>query len=216
MVLGDFQVQLEQRVALDAGSSTGGFTQVLLERGVSRVYAVDVGRNQLHRQLRDDDRVVVMEGTDVRREELAGLRPRPDLLVADLSYISLRQVIPHLSTALAPECDCLVLVKPQFESGPGAVDRRGVVRSAAVRADAVAAVAAEAQRWGLRPCGVSRSAVPGAAGNLEYFLWLKRGGEVAACPIAELYDWVGKDGGTSSSTTSTSTSRRRCGESEAR
>lgn len=160
------------RVCLDAGASTGGFTQLLLERGARLVYAVDVGREQLHPQLRADPRVTVMEQTDLRRlPELPG--EQPDLAVADLSFISLTLVLPHL-VRLAPAAGLVVLVKPQFEVGPGAVGKRGIVRDLRLHQQAIDQVTAAAAAVSLAPAGPALpSPVTGSDGNQEYLLYLR-------------------------------------------
>ena len=162
------------RRCLDAGASTGGFTDVLLRRGATEVVAVDVGYGQLAWSLRTDSRVQVIERTNVRTltPELVGLS---DLLVADLSFISLTLVLPALLSCVVADGDALLLVKPQFEAGRDAVGTGGVVRDPAVRADAVRRVAATATELGWGSAGVTASPLPGPAGNVEYFLWLRRG-----------------------------------------
>jgi 23S rRNA (cytidine1920-2'-O)/16S rRNA (cytidine1409-2'-O)-methyltransferase len=162
-------------VCLDAGASTGGFTDALLQRGARLVYAVDVGYGQLAWRLRQDERVVVMERTNIRH--LAALTgPAPDLAVGDLSFISLRQVIPPIRRLLAPEADMLVLLKPQFELGRGRVARGGVVRSQADREEAVAGFTAWAEVEGLQVVATVPSRVVGAKGNQEYFVHMRANG----------------------------------------
>jgi 23S rRNA (cytidine1920-2'-O)/16S rRNA (cytidine1409-2'-O)-methyltransferase len=165
---------VDGRRCLDAGASTGGFTDVLLRRGATEVVAVDVGYGQLAWSLRTDPRVEVIERTNVRTltPEIAG---RCELLVADLSFISLTLVLPAMLSCVVEDGDALVLVKPQFEAGREAVGNGGVVRDPAVRADAVARVAAAASALGWGTAGVTASPLPGPAGNVEYFLWLRRG-----------------------------------------
>ena len=161
------------RDCLDAGASTGGFTDVLLRAGAAHVVAADVGYGQLAWSLRTDPRVTVMDRVNVRT--LAGVTPVPGLVVADLSFISLTLVLPALVAAAAPDADFVLLVKPQFEVGKGRVGSGGVVREAADRADAVRKVAGVAGELSLGVLGVTASALPGPAGNVEYFLWLRRG-----------------------------------------
>ena len=165
------------RVCLDAGASTGGFTDVLLRAGAARVYAVDVGRGQLAWSLRTDDRVTVLERVNVRdlTPEMLG-QPEaapPDLVVGDLSFISLRLVLEPLRRCAAPEADFALMVKPQFEVGKDKVGPGGVVRDPQLRADAVRGVAEHAAGLGLGVLGVTASPLPGPAGNVEYFLWLR-------------------------------------------
>lgn len=165
------------RRALDAGASTGGFTDVLLRAGVREVIAVDVGHGQLVTALRADPRVQVHERTDVRDLDAAALGGPVDLAVADLSFISLRLVLPALCRYATADADHLLLVKPQFEVGRGRVGGRGVVRSPRLRAEAVRAVAAAGRDLGLGPAGVVASPMPGLRGNVEYVLWLRAGAD---------------------------------------
>jgi 23S rRNA (cytidine1920-2'-O)/16S rRNA (cytidine1409-2'-O)-methyltransferase len=162
------------RRCLDAGASTGGFTDVLLRAGAAHVVAADVGYGQLAWSLRTDERVTVLDRVNVRSLDPALVAPAPDLVVADLSFISLTLVLPALVACAAPEADFLLMVKPQFEVGRDNVGG-GVVRDPQVRASAVAAVAAAAGQAGLGVLGVTASPLPGPSGNVEYFLWLRRG-----------------------------------------
>jgi 23S rRNA (cytidine1920-2'-O)/16S rRNA (cytidine1409-2'-O)-methyltransferase len=162
------------RRCLDAGASTGGFTEVLLRAGASHVVAVDVGYGQLAWLLRTDPRVTVLERVNVRNLTPEQVAPPPALVVADLSFISLRLVLPALASVAAPDGDLLVMVKPQFEVGKDKVGR-GVVTDPALRAEAVAAVAAAAFDIGLGVLGITASPLPGPDGNVEYFLWLRSG-----------------------------------------
>ncbi|MCB9664947.1 MAG: TlyA family RNA methyltransferase [Alphaproteobacteria bacterium] len=173
-VLEPLGVDPEGRTCADLGASTGGFTEVLLERGARRVYAVDVGKGQLAWKLRTDPRVVVMEGVNARHLEAL---PEPvDLVVGDLSFISLALVLPAVARILAPEGEAVVLVKPQFEAGREGVASGGLVRDPEVREAAIARVCAEAEAEGFRVLGGVDSPVAGArAGNVEHFLHLRRG-----------------------------------------
>ncbi len=159
---------------LDAGASAGGFTDVLLRAGAGSVVAVDVGYGQLDWSLRSDDRVTVLDRVNVRSLTPEQVAPAPELVVADLSFISLRLVLPALVACAAPSADFVLMVKPQFEVGRELV-RGGVVREPALRSQAVADVAAAAACHGLGVAGVTASPLPGPAGNVEYFLWLRRG-----------------------------------------
>jgi len=161
------------RPCLDAGASTGGFTDVLLRAGAAHVVAADVGYGQLAWSLRTDPRVTVLDRVNVRA--LEQVTPVPDLVVADLSFISLTLVLPALVACAALDADFVLLVKPQFEVGKGRVGAGGVVREAADRADAVRRVAGAAGEIGLGVLGVTASPLPGPAGNVEYFVWLRRG-----------------------------------------
>lgn len=175
--LEEFPVAVAGRYALDAGASTGGFTQVLLEAGARRVLAVDVGHGQLAPALRADDRVLAVEGENVR--DLSADRVRvlgrdqalPDVVVADLSFISLELVLPALVAASSTTADYLLLIKPQFEVGRTGV-REGVVRDANARAEAVERVLWAAHDAGLKVAGLSRSVLVGTHGNIEVVAWL--------------------------------------------
>jgi 23S rRNA (cytidine1920-2'-O)/16S rRNA (cytidine1409-2'-O)-methyltransferase len=167
-------LKVRGRRCLDAGASTGGFTDVLLRAGAAEVVAVDVGYGQLAWALRSDDRVVVHDRTNVREltPELVG--GPVDLVVGDLSFISLGLVLDALLGVTRPDGDLALMVKPQFEVGKDRVGRGGVVRDPELRAEAVTAVADAAARrgWGAR--SVTTSPLPGPSGNIEYFLWLRR------------------------------------------
>jgi 23S rRNA (cytidine1920-2'-O)/16S rRNA (cytidine1409-2'-O)-methyltransferase len=154
---------------LDVGASTGGFTDVLLQRGASRVIALDVGYGQLHPRLRDDPRVHVFERTNARH--VTGLPFAPELVVCDVSFISVRKVLPPLLELAAPGWQAVVLVKPQFEAGP-ADARGGVVRDPVVRRRVAREVAEAAIGWGAETTGVVDSGLPGPKGNRELFLHL--------------------------------------------
>jgi 23S rRNA (cytidine1920-2'-O)/16S rRNA (cytidine1409-2'-O)-methyltransferase len=158
---------------LDLGASTGGFTDVLLRRGARRVVAVDVGHDQLVPALREDPRVVVREGFNVRDLTPRDLDEAPGLVVADLSFISLRLVLPPVAAVVAPGADLLLMVKPQFEVGRERLGSGGVVRDPALHAQAVLDVAHDAAALGLRPLGVIPSPLPGPSGNREFFVWLQ-------------------------------------------
>jgi 23S rRNA (cytidine1920-2'-O)/16S rRNA (cytidine1409-2'-O)-methyltransferase len=155
---------------LDVGASTGGFTDVLLQRGAARVAAVDVGYGQLHPKLRDDPRVVVLERVNAR--SLAELPFAPQLVVCDVSFISVRVALPPALALAAPGWQAVVLVKPQFEAGRADVGKGGVVRDPAVRARVLGEVAAAALGWGADVAGVVDSGLPGPKGNREFFLHL--------------------------------------------
>jgi 23S rRNA (cytidine1920-2'-O)/16S rRNA (cytidine1409-2'-O)-methyltransferase len=163
------------RRCLDAGASTGGFTDVLLRQGAAAVIAVDVGYGQIAWGLRNDSRVTVMERTNVRGLTADDIGGPVELTVADLSFISLRLVLPALAACTAPEGDLVPMVKPQFEVGRERVGAGGVVRDPALRAEAVLDVAAAAAAHGLGVAGVTESPLPGPSGNVEFFLWLRRG-----------------------------------------
>jgi 23S rRNA (cytidine1920-2'-O)/16S rRNA (cytidine1409-2'-O)-methyltransferase len=162
------------RRCLDAGASTGGFTDVLLRSGAAHVVAVDVGYGQLAWSLQTDPRVTVLDRVNVRHLKPEQVAPPPDLVVADLSFISLTLVLPALIGCAAPEADFVLMVKPQFEVGKNRVGD-GVVRDPELRVEAVRAVAAAAGDAGLGVRGVTASPLPGPSGNVEFFLWLRRG-----------------------------------------
>lgn len=166
------QLHVRGARCLDAGASTGGFTQVLLERGAAHVLAVDVGHGQMAPTVRDDPRVTVREGVNVRGLELDD---RVDLVVADLSFISLTLVLAPLLAACVDGGDVLVMVKPQFEVGRERLGAGGVVRSATLRTAAVVEVASTASSLGAQVRAVVPSPLPGESGNHEYFLWLRPG-----------------------------------------
>jgi len=163
------------RRCLDAGASTGGFTQVLLQRGASAVIAVDVGYGQLAWSVRKDPRVHVLDRTNVRDLRPDDLPFAPDLVVADLSFISLALVLPALVRCATPQADLVLMVKPQFEVGRDNVGAGGVVRDPELRSAAVLRIAGEAQQCGLGTVGVVASPLPGPSGNVEYFAWFRRG-----------------------------------------
>jgi 23S rRNA (cytidine1920-2'-O)/16S rRNA (cytidine1409-2'-O)-methyltransferase len=161
---------------LDAGASTGGFTDVLLRAGAAHVVAVDVGYGQLAWSLQTDARVTVLDRVNIRTLTPEQVAPAPDLVVADLSFISLTLVLPALVGCAAPAADFVLMVKPQFEVGKDQV-RGGVVRDPELRAAAVRSVAAAAAMLDLGVAGITASPLPGPSGNVEYFLWLRRGAE---------------------------------------
>lgn len=169
-------LRVEGRRCLDAGASTGGFTDVLLRSGAKHVVAVDVGYGQLAWSLRSDERVSVRDRTNVREltlEQMGG--EAVDLIVGDLSFIPLGLVLPALVRCAGPDADLLLMVKPQFEVGRERLGTGGVVRSARLRAETVCTVAGQAAQLGLGSRGVTASPLPGPSGNVEYFLWLAAG-----------------------------------------
>jgi 23S rRNA (cytidine1920-2'-O)/16S rRNA (cytidine1409-2'-O)-methyltransferase len=174
-----FAVDVTGERCLDVGASTGGFTDCLLQHGAARVAALDVGRNQLHERLRADGRVTVIEGVNARRLEPGMLPFRPTLITADVSFISLRLVLPAAVAAAEPRWRALVLVKPQFEAGRRDV-RAGVVRDRGVRARVLREIAAFVAGHGAAVLGVCDSCVPGRAGNREYVMYVAAAGHPAA------------------------------------
>src|SRR6476661_2910288 len=183
--LGELGVDPAGRDALDVGASTGGFTDVLLQRGAARVIALDVGRGQLHERLRNDPRVTVLERTNARA--LTELPFAPDLVTCDVSFISARTALPPPLALAAPGWRALVLVKPQFEAGR-AEARKGVVRDSGVHRRVLREVADAALGWGARVAGVVDSGLPGPKGNREFFLYLVQADDPSHPD--ELDDWI--------------------------
>jgi 23S rRNA (cytidine1920-2'-O)/16S rRNA (cytidine1409-2'-O)-methyltransferase len=175
--LNELSVEVEDRLALDVGASTGGFTDCLLQRGARMVIAVDVGYGQLDWSLRQDSRVLVMERLNARYLGDSFLPFRPELVTVDVAFISLAMLMPSIVATAADEFDLLGLVKPQFELGKEKVGKGGVVRDAADRRDAIRRVAEAAQQEGLVVRGLASSGLPGPKGNRETFVWAARGGE---------------------------------------
>lgn len=173
--LESFLIEIKGRICLDGGISTGGFTDCLLQAGATQVYGVDVGYGQVAWKLRQDDRVILKERTNLRYltpEELYGDAPLPDLGVVDVSFISLAKVLPALKELLVPPKELVLLIKPQFEIGRSKVGKKGVVRNGADRAQAILQVLEAAQKLGWFYRGLVRSPLKGPAGNIEYLLWL--------------------------------------------
>lgn len=167
-------IAVEGRVALDVGASTGGFTEVCLSRGAARVYAVDVGRGQLHPKVAADPRVVSLEAVDARDLTAALIPQAPGLIVTDVSFISLAKALPAALALAAPGADLVALVKPQFEVGPARVGKGGVVADPAARAEALAGVEAflEASGWAVQ--ATADSPITGGDGNREFLVWARR------------------------------------------
>jgi 23S rRNA (cytidine1920-2'-O)/16S rRNA (cytidine1409-2'-O)-methyltransferase len=172
--LGRFAIAVRGRDALDVGASTGGFTDVLLQHGAARVMALDVGYGQLAERLRRDPRVTVVDRTNIRHVAPASLPYRPDLVVIDASFISLKLVLPAVVAIIAAPADIVALIKPQFEVGKGKVGKGGIVRDDNLRAQALAGVLAFATSIGLEAVATMESPITGAAGNREFlahFRW---------------------------------------------
>lgn len=169
-----FGIAPEGRFCLDVGASTGGFTDVLLQRGARHVAAVDTGREQLHERLRADPRVTALEATDIRALAPAALAEPPTLAVIDVSFISLAKVLPAVTALLAPSAGLVALIKPQFEVGRAAIGKGGVVKDAAAREVAVAAVLDALRGLGWRPDAPIDSPVTGGDGNREYLVGAHR------------------------------------------
>lgn len=170
-----FPISAEGRVCLDVGSSTGGFTDCLLQHGARRVYALDVGRGQLDWRLRRDPRVVVMEGVNARYLKAGDLPERPSLATVDVSFISLTKILPAVTTVLDSGADLVTLIKPQFEAGRRYVEKGGVVRDPEVRAAVIESI----RRFGVETLGLTwagecESPLRGPAGNVEWLAWWKK------------------------------------------
>src|SRR5690625_1080836 len=178
-------LDVARRHALDAGASTGGFTDVLLRANVSHVVAADVGYGQLAWSLQQDERVTVLDRTNIRALEPADLPWLPEIVVSDLSFISLKTVLPALVRCAAKTCDLVLMVKPQFEVGRERLGSGGVVKSPQLRIESVLSVAQYATELGLGTKDVVASPLPGPSGNVEYFLWLTRGGQDLAPAAAK-------------------------------
>ena len=163
-----FAVDPSGRTCLDVGASTGGFTDVLLSRGAARVFAIDVGHGQLHARLRSDPRVVLREGVNARLLSRSDVPEACSLLVADVSFISLRLILPAAVPLLSPDADAVLLIKPQFESERGEVGRGGIVRDPEVRRRAVERIVGSAEALGLVHRGTIESPITGADGNVEH------------------------------------------------
>lgn len=179
-----FSIHPEGRVCLDCGASTGGFTDCLLQRSAALVYAVDVGSGQLAAELREHPRVRNMEQTDIRLLQPEALEATPSLAVVDVSFISLRLVLPSVRRLLEAEGEAVCLIKPQFEAGKSAVGKRGVVRDESVHRLVLEELLAAVPDFGLFPRGLSWSPVRGGEGNLEFLCHLTCGGESAKLDIA--------------------------------
>jgi 23S rRNA (cytidine1920-2'-O)/16S rRNA (cytidine1409-2'-O)-methyltransferase len=173
-------VDVAGRLALDVGASTGGFTDCLLQRGATHVVALDVAYGELALGLRGDPRVTVLERVNARSLDCRALPFSPDLIVADVSFISLAKVLPAVLACAAARFDALVMVKPQFEVGRERVGKGGVVRDPALRREALVAVASAAAGLGASVLGFAPSGLPGPAGNRETFVWLAEGGRAGA------------------------------------
>jgi 23S rRNA (cytidine1920-2'-O)/16S rRNA (cytidine1409-2'-O)-methyltransferase len=172
--LDHFSISVEGRFALDIGASTGGFMDVMLRRGASRVIAIDVGYGQLALRIRNDPRVIVRDRTNIRGVKPGDLEYAPDLITIDTSFISLRLVLPVAVALAAPRCDIIALVKPQFEVGKGEVGKGGVVRDESQRQAVLRRILEFAARLGLEAAGSIDSPITGPAGNREILAWLRR------------------------------------------
>lgn len=181
-----FGVAVDGRRAADVGASTGGFTDCLLRGGAASVAAIDVGYGQLAWSLRNDERVAVFERTNIRHADPVALGAPFDLVVVDVSFISLRTVLPALLGLLGDGGDIVALVKPQFEAGKGRVGKRGVVRDPAVHQEVLEDVVTASEDHGLTVRGLTFSPITGPEGNIEFWLWVSRGGERTSVTPAEV------------------------------
>lgn len=170
-----FNVDLKDKIAMDVGSSTGGFTDCMLQMEAKKVYCIDVGYGQIAWSLRNDPRIILLERTNIRHLERKRIPDIIDIATIDVSFISLTKVIPKVLEFLKENGEILALVKPQFEVGKGEVGKGGIVREEEKRLAAVASVRAEVETAGLHTIGVFESPVRGQKGNIEYFLYLKKG-----------------------------------------
>ncbi len=183
--LDQLEVPVLDRLALDVGASTGGFTDCLLQRGVRHVVAVDVAYGEFHWRLRSDPRVSLLERKNARALSPEDLPYAPDLIVIDVSFISLRKVLPAALACAAPRFDCLALVKPQFEVGRELVGKGGVVRDASARRGALVDVGEAAQGLGAAVLAYAGSGLPGPKGNRETFVWLAEGSRPGVVDLLE-------------------------------
>jgi len=183
--LAAFAIEVRDRRAVDVGASTGGFTDCLLQHGAASVAAVDVGYGQLDWRLREDARVDVFERTNIRTAETGTIGAPFDVVVADLSFISLRTVAAQLASLGSEDTDWIVLVKPQFEVGKEKVPRGGVVKDRGDHRDAILGVVGTFVGEGLAPVGLIASPITGAEGNREFLLWMRRGSTVVTDEMIE-------------------------------
>ena len=171
--LHEFGLDVNGRICADVGACTGGFTDVLLQNGAAKVYAIDVGYGQLDWKLRQDERVVVMERTNARY--VKSLPESVNFVAIDVSFISLKLILPAVRQWLMPQADVVALIKPQFEAGPKQVGKGGIVRETAVRRQVLLDLFSWLKQQNWQPLGIIRSAIEGADGNVEYLVWLQIG-----------------------------------------
>lgn len=169
-----FNISVKGRTVLDVGASTGGFSDCLLQRGASWIFAVDVGYGQLAWKLRQDKRVIKFERTNIRNLAPAELRPQPDLAVIDASFISLKTIVPHVTTLLKPDGEILGLVKPQFEAKKEAVEKGGLVRDKKEYQKIIKDLVLDARNLCLHVTGIMESPIQGQKGNREFFIYVKK------------------------------------------
>jgi 23S rRNA (cytidine1920-2'-O)/16S rRNA (cytidine1409-2'-O)-methyltransferase len=187
-----FGISPQQRICLDGGISTGGFTDCLLQNGAEKVYGIDVGYGQVDWKIRTDERVIIKERTNLRELKPEQLYPDgatlPDLIVVDVSFISLTKVLPAIWNLTQAPREAVLLVKPQFEVGKNRVGKKGVVRDSKDHADAIFQVLQTALELGWQYCGLTFSPITGPAGNIEYLLWLKTESETPAPDLSEIQE----------------------------
>lgn len=171
-----FPISVQRVTAVDVGASTGGFTDCLLQNGAKHVFAVDVGYGQLDWRLRNDERVTVMERTNARFMQRGWFSEPPAFACMDVSFISIRLILPALKESLADESNIVALIKPQFEAGRGKVGKKGVVRDSAVHRDVIVEILAFVRDKGFAVCGLDFSPITGPEGNVEFLLWIKTQG----------------------------------------
>ena len=179
-----FGIDPSGMVCLDIGSSTGGFTDCLLQRGAAKVYALDVGTNQLAYKLRVDERVVCMEKTNFRTLDVSAFPEKVDFACTDVSFISLKHIFPNASALLKDGCAMVALIKPQFEAGREQVGKKGIIRDASVHEEVIRSVISYAEENGLSVQGLDHSPITGTTGNIEFLIHLKLGGEPAEYDIS--------------------------------
>ncbi|ABB14174.1 TlyA family RNA methyltransferase [Carboxydothermus hydrogenoformans] len=170
--LEEFKINLQGKIVIDIGASTGGFTDCALQYGANTVYAVDVGYGQLSLKLRQDPRVVVFERTNIRYFSVDNLPEKPGFATCDVSFISLKLVLPKIKEILAPRGEAVVLIKPQFEAGREKVGKKGVVRDPATHREVLKNLLEYAEGLGFQPLGLTYSPITGLEGNIEYLLYL--------------------------------------------
>ncbi len=172
--LSEFQIEPKHKIGMDIGSSTGGFTQVLLEQQCQKIYAVDVGTNQLDYSLRKQEKIIVLENTNARYLEFEKIGEKADLIVIDLSFISILKVMPALVQFGKLSTDWITLIKPQFEAGRDEVQKGGIVKKESVRQKVIKDITQGLNLLGLNRLGLIESPIKGTKGNLEYLAWWKQ------------------------------------------
>ena len=184
--MASFPITLKDKICMDIGASTGGFTDCMLQNGAVKVYCIDVGYGQLAWKLRSDDRVVNLERTNIRYVTREQIPDEPDFASVDVSFISLKLVLPVVYELLAEAGECVCLIKPQFEAGRDKVGKKGVVREQNTHVEVVEAIVAFAQETGFTVAGLDFSPIKGPEGNIEYLLYLKKSGDPAEVDAAEV------------------------------